>query len=71
MALATFEGTVENGQIRLRENVRLPEHARVYVVVADMEVTRPPRIASPRLANPAHAGRYVKEVIVVPGDAGL
>ena len=29
----TFEGTVENGQIKLPETVHLPEHTRVFVVV--------------------------------------
>ena len=37
MANLTFEGRVENGQIRLPENVTLPEHTKVYVVVADFE----------------------------------
>lgn len=71
MAFMTFEDTVENGRIRLRENVQLPEHARVYVVVPEMEVARQPRIYSPRLANPEHAGRFAKEVVVVSGDAEL
>jgi hypothetical protein len=71
MALVTFEGTVENGQIRLREDVKLPEHARVYVVVPEMDAARPPRIHSPRLANPGHADRFAKEVVVLSGNAEL
>jgi hypothetical protein len=71
MALVTFEGTVENGEIHLRENVKLPEHARVYVVVPDMEVARRARIYSPRLATPDHVGRFAKEIVVVSGDAEL
>src|SRR3712207_6865668 len=31
MALLTVEGVVENGRIRLREDVALPEKAKVYV----------------------------------------
>ncbi len=29
MAISTFEGIVENGQIRLRDDVTLPEHTKV------------------------------------------
>jgi hypothetical protein len=41
MAILTVEGVVENGQIRLRDNVVLPEHTKVYVVIPDIE-TAPP-----------------------------
>ena len=37
MAVTTFQGTVENGQIRLAADVQLPERAKVYVVVPDLE----------------------------------
>ena len=37
MSVATFKGVVENGQVRLASDVRLPEHATVYVVVPDTE----------------------------------
>ena len=41
MKVATYEGTVVDGQIKLDEAVRLPEHARVYVIVPGVkEVTR-------------------------------
>ena len=33
MRTTTYEGTVENGQIKLPEAVHLPEHTRVFVVV--------------------------------------
>jgi hypothetical protein len=71
MAFVTFEGTVEDGQIRLRENVQLPEHAKVYVVVPELEVARQLHLNSPRLANPDHADRYVKEVTAASADAEL
>lgn len=35
MSVTTFQGTVENGQVRLATDVRLPEHAKVYVVIPD------------------------------------
>jgi len=37
MPVATFQGTVEEGQIKLAPDVRLPENAKVYVVVPDFE----------------------------------
>ncbi len=37
MSVTTFQGTVENGQIRLAADVQLPERAKVYVVVPDLE----------------------------------
>ncbi|HEX8070554.1 MAG TPA: hypothetical protein VF546_11420 [Pyrinomonadaceae bacterium] len=35
--MSVYEGTVENGQVRLAEDIRLPEKAKVYVVVPDVE----------------------------------
>jgi hypothetical protein len=74
MGLLTLEGVVENGKIRLREDVTLPERATVYVVVPDVVAVpapRPPaRVASPRLARPEQAADFVKQVIEVPPDAG-
>jgi antitoxin component of MazEF toxin-antitoxin module len=37
MSVTTYQGTVENGQVRLAGNVRLPEDAKVYVVVPDVD----------------------------------
>jgi len=37
MSVATFQGVVENGQVRLASDVHLPESATVYVVVPDSE----------------------------------
>ena len=37
MPVTTFSGTVENGQVKLAPNVHLPEKARVYVVVPDLD----------------------------------
>jgi len=37
MSVTTYQGTVEDGQVRLAGNVRLPENAKVYVVVPDVE----------------------------------
>jgi len=37
MSVTTFQGTVEDGQVRLAADVQLPEHATVYVVVPDVD----------------------------------
>lgn len=39
MAVTTFSGTVEDGQVKLAANVQLPEKATVYVVVPDFDET--------------------------------
>lgn len=48
MGVVAFEGSVENGQIRLKGDVRLPEHTRVLVVVPDVEIEGVATIVSPR-----------------------
>jgi hypothetical protein len=63
MKVTTFEGFVENGQIRLPLSVRLPEKAKVYVVVPDMEVPSAPYVGSPRLVYPEQAADFKKEVV--------
>ena len=50
MKVATYEGIVENGQVKLTEAVRLPEHAKLYVVVAGVE-------EKPGFISPAHDSR--------------
>lgn len=37
MHVTAIEGVVRNGQIQLTEDVKLPESARVYVVVPDFQ----------------------------------
>ncbi len=37
MSVTTYQGTVENGQVRLAGNVHLPENAKVYVIVTEVE----------------------------------
>lgn len=63
MNVATFQGIVENGQIRLAPSVRLPEKARVYVVIPDVEIPQTAYMGSPRLAHPEQAVDFMKEVV--------
>jgi hypothetical protein len=61
MPVITYEGTVENGQIRLQEGVTLPERAKVYVVVP--ESNGPKRVPRPRLVHPEQAVDFKKKVL--------
>lgn len=71
MKVETYEAIIENGQIKLADIVRLPEHAKVYVVVPNgVEPTRF-HVGSPRLAQPQQAADFVKDVAEEPTDAGL
>ena len=60
MAVTTYEGVVENGKIRLKAGVRLPEHARVYVVVPDLKTDKKKvvQILSPHLVHREDAARF-------------
>ena len=71
MRVTTLEGIVENGQIRLPAAVRLPERAKVYVIIPDVEVQTVAYIGSPRLAHPEQAADFRKEVIEELPDAGV
>ena len=63
MSVTTYEATVEQGQIRLVGDVRLPERARVYVVVPDAPDIPRVRAGSPRQAHPEQAPAFIKEVL--------
>ena len=39
MQVTTFQGEIENGQVRLTSDVRLPDKTKVYVVVPGFEET--------------------------------
>jgi hypothetical protein len=63
MSPTTIEAVVEDGQIRLPANVRLPEKTKVYVLVPDIEVPTLNCVGSPRLVHPELAVDFIKEVI--------
>ncbi len=68
MNVATFEGIVENGLIRLPKNVRVPERTKVYVVIPSVGEPSATRLMSPRLVHPEQAKDF--EITVIP-DAKL
>ena len=71
MSVVTLEAIVENGHIRLPNNVRLPDQTKVYVVVPGVEVEQVVRIASPGLARREQAADFVLEVVEVNPDADV
>ncbi len=71
MQIATFEGTVDNGVIKLLNNLRLPDKTKVYVIVPDLEPKQASRIYSPRLVHPEHAKDFQIEMIEAPADASI
>jgi hypothetical protein len=71
MSVLTIEGIVEQGVVRLKANIRLPDQTRVLVVVPGIEVEPASRIMSPRLAHPEQASDFVLEMSEAREDAGL
>jgi hypothetical protein len=63
MSVATFEAVVLNGQIKLPDNIHLPEQTRVYVVIPSMAQPGAVRLMSPRLVRPEQALELQKTVI--------
>ena len=78
MPLTAIEGVVENGTIRLRDNVTLPEKARVLVIIDGFAgaglgsgVVPSAQVRSPRLAHPEQSRDFRKQIVEIPRDAGL
>ncbi len=71
MSVVTYEGVVENGQIRLKDEVRLPEHTTVYVLVPEVQHRPVFHVVSPRLVNPHDVTRFTMERVEEPTDAGV
>jgi hypothetical protein len=71
MTITTYEGVVEKGKIRLKLGVKLPEKAKVYVVVPDLQIGKTARVLTPRLANPAQAKDFKMEVSEEAPNADL
>lgn len=64
MSAEMFEGFVEQGQIKLNSDVRLPDGTKVYIVVPGVEVEeKGMRVHSPRLARPEQAADFEMEVV--------
>ena len=63
MSVATIKGIIENGQVRLPPGTQLPERAKVFVVIPELEQPAATAVVhSPRLAHPEQAPDFVKRV---------
>ena len=63
MKVLTYEAIVERGEVKLPETVRLPEHAKVYVVVPGAEDLPSFRIQTPRLLRPEQVSDFAMEIL--------
>ena len=63
MKVLTYEAIVERGEVKLPDTVRLPEHAKVYVVVPDVEDLPPSRVQTPRLLRPEQVSDFAMEIL--------
>lgn len=65
MPILTYEGVIEKGKIRLNAGVKLPENAKVYVVVADTQAVKKKktvRVLTPRLVKRKQAADFKMQV---------
>jgi hypothetical protein len=59
-----LEGIVEDGQIKLNSDVRLPDGVKVYMVIPDIELEdNVVHLRSPRLARPEQGADFEMEVV--------
>jgi hypothetical protein len=63
MNVASFEGIVENGQIKLPDNLHVPERTKVYVIIPGLGQPAAARLLSPRLMHPEQAEDFKKTII--------
>jgi predicted DNA-binding antitoxin AbrB/MazE fold protein len=71
MQVTAYEGIIENGIIKLKTNVNLPEKMRVYVIIPNLEAEKTVRVYSPRLVHPEQAVDFKKEIIEESPNADL
>jgi hypothetical protein len=67
MEVTTFEGIVENGQIRLTDDIKLPEMSKVYIVVPNLE-RKTAKIMSPRLLDKERLVDFEREIVEIESD---
>lgn len=50
MSIATYQGTIKNGQIKFSIEVKLPENATVYVVIPEADNSSKPKFDLEKMA---------------------
>ena len=73
MTILTYEGVVEKGKIRLKPGVKLPENAKVYVIIPDLQMDEKKviRMLTPRLVNRKQAADFKMQVTEVKHNARI
>jgi hypothetical protein len=71
MAIATYEGVVEKGKIRLKTGVHLPDKTKVYVVVPEIQAKKTAKVTSPRLVHRKQIADFKMEISEGDMDASL
>lgn len=73
MTILTVEGVIEDGVVRLKGKVNLPEKTKVYVIVPELEYgeSQPvtAHVSSPRLAIREQIVDFHMDVTEEPDDA--
>jgi hypothetical protein len=63
MSVVALEGVVRNGQIHLIADFSLPENAKVFIVIPEIQATRVVHLYSPRLVHREQVKDFVLEVV--------
>ncbi len=71
MNVVTIEGVTDQGLVRLKTEMHLPDNIKVYVVIPTMHVEGTARVCSPRLAQPELIDDFRMEIVEEPADGGL
>jgi hypothetical protein len=71
MSITTYEGIVENGKVRLKPGIHLPDKTKVYVVVPGAQKEQPTQVKTPHLAHPEQASDFEMEISEENPYAGL
>lgn len=71
MTVTTYEGVVEKGKIRLKSGAKLPENAKVYVIVTDLKIEKKKvaQMLTPQLVHREQATRFKMNVSDEKPDA--
>ena len=64
MTIATYEGIVKKGKIRFSPEIQLPENAKVYVIVPEVDVNlkKVVQVITPRLVYREQAAQFKMQV---------
>lgn len=69
--IATYEGIIENGRVKLPESAHIPDKTKVYVLVPEGQTSHTPYVGSPRLIDPEKGRDFQKQVIEDTPNARL